>query len=162
MDHLPSPLLQEQIMSKVINTTCSVCIICDVGFQLRTEVANGEATRVVAHHNPTLAGTVYYKTITAADVHNHADRLKVALKRAGETGEDSWEEISNEQTMEEITERLGRVWAKPGSEALAVSTSDWNTQFTQSTDRRFMHLLDSPNWRSGFAMCAGIPQLLTS
>ena len=142
-------------MSEARNTTYSVCTICDIGCQLRTEVADGKVKRVIAHDNPMLAANVCYKGIAAADIHNHADRLKVPLKRVGKRGEDKWEEISYEQAMDEIAERLGKVVAEHGPEALAVSTSGWNTQSTHSTDRRFMNLLGSPNWISGVALCAG-------
>ena len=54
-----------------------------------------------------------------------------------------------EQAMDEIAERLGKVVEQHGPEALAVSTSGWNTQSTHSLDRRFMNLLGSPNWISG-------------
>ena len=47
------------------------------------------------------------------------------------------------------------VVAEHGPEALAVSTSGWNTQSTHGLDRRFMNLLGSPNWISGVSLCAG-------
>ena len=44
---------------------------------------------------------------------------------------------------------------RDGPEALAVSTSGWNTQTTHGLDRRFMNLLGAPNWISGVSLCAG-------
>jgi Anaerobic dehydrogenases, typically selenocysteine-containing len=75
--------------------------------------------------------------------------------RVGERGEDKWEEISYEQAMDEISERLKKVIDQYGPESFAVSTSGWNTQVTHSMDRRFMNLLGSPNWISGVSLCAG-------
>lgn len=136
-------------------TTYSVCTICDIGCQLRAETKDGKLSRMVAHDNPALAKNVCYKGIAAPDIHNHAERLTKPLKRVGERGEDKWEEISYEQAIEEIAEKLGKVVDQYGPESLAVSTSGWNTQTTHSMDRRFMNALGSPNYISGVSLCAG-------
>lgn len=133
----------------------SVCTICDIGCQLRTEVEDGRVKRVIAHDNPMLAANICYKGVAAPEIHNHAERLTVPLKRVGERGEDKWEEISYEQAMDEIAERLQKVVDDYGPEAVAVSTSGWNTQTTHSMDRRFMNALGTPNYLSGVSLCAG-------
>lgn len=136
-------------------TGYSVCTICDIGCQLRAVAVDGRVTEIKAHDSPAVARNICYKGTAAPKIHNHEERLRVPLKRVGERGEDRWEEISHEQAMDEIAERLARVVAKHGPEALAVSTSGWNTQTTHGLDRRFMNLLGSPNWISGVALCAG-------
>lgn len=133
----------------------SVCTICDIGCQLRTEAEDGKVARVLAHDNSMLAKNICFKGVAAPRIHNHDDRIRVPLKRVGERGEDKWEEISYEQAMDEIAEKLKKVTDEYGPEALAVSTSGWNTQTTHSSDRRFMNLLGSPNWISGVSLCAG-------
>ncbi len=137
------------------NTKYSVCTICDIGCQLRTQDVDGQVTRVIAHDHPGLAGNICFKGVAAPRIHNHAERLRVPLKRVGERGADQWEEISFTQAMDEIAAKLQRVVDQYGPEALAVSTSGWNTQTTHGTDRRFMNLLGSPNWISGVSLCAG-------
>ena len=137
------------------NTQYSVCTICDIGCQLRPETEDGKLIRMKAHDNPGLARNVCFKGIAAPHVHNHDERLRVPLKRVGERGEDKWEEISYEQAMDEIAERLKGVVDEHGPESLVVSTSGWNTQTTHSMDRRFMNALGSPNYISGVSLCAG-------
>ena len=136
-------------------TKYSVCTICDIGCQLRTESEDGKVSRVIAHDSPMLSKNICYKGTAAPHIHNHAERLRVPLKRVGERGADQWVEISYEQAMDEIAERLQGIVARFGAEGVAVSTSGWNTQTTHSMDRRFMNLLGSPNWISGVALCAG-------
>lgn len=136
-------------------TKYSVCTICDIGCQLRSEARDGKLHRVRAHDHPALAKNVCYKGTAAPDVHNHKDRLRVPLKRVGERGEDKWEEISYEQAMDEIAEKLQGVVDRYGPESFVVSTSGWNTQTTHSMDRRFMNALGSPNYISGVSLCAG-------
>ncbi len=142
-------------MSSAKDTKYSVCTVCDIGCQLRTESADGKVSRVIAHDNPALAGNICYKGTAVPQIHNHKDRITRPLKRIGDRGEDRWEEISYEQAMDEIAEKLSKITTKYGPESLAVSTSGWNTQTTHSLDRRFMNLLGSPNWISGVALCAG-------
>ena len=133
----------------------SICSICDIGCQLRTETKDGEVSRVIAHDNPMLANNICFKGVAAPSIHNHPDRLRKPLKRVGERGEDKWEEISYEQAMDEIAEKLKKIVGQYGPESFAVSTSGWNTQVTYGSDRRFMNLLGSPNWTSGVSLCAG-------
>ena len=133
----------------------SICSICDIGCQLRTETKDGQVSRVIAHDNPMLANNICFKGVAAPSIHNHPDRLRKPLKRVGERGEDKWEEISYEQAMDEIAERLKQIVEQYGPESFAVSTSGWNTQVTYGSDRRFMNLLGSPNWTSGVSLCAG-------
>ena len=133
-----------------------VCTVCDIGCQLRASVGDdGKLESIRQHDNPALAKHICYKGTAAPHIHNHEDRLTVPLKRVGERGEDRWEEISYEQAMDEIAEKLKAIVDEYGPEAFAVSTSGWNTQTTNGTDRRFMNLLGSPNWISGVALCAG-------
>ncbi len=136
-------------------TKYSVCTVCDIGCQLRTEAVDGKVSRVIAHDNPALAPNICYKGTAVPLIHNHPDRIRKPLKRVGERGEDRWQEISYQQAMDEIAQKLTSITAKYGPESLAVSTSGWNTQTTHSLDRRFMNLLGSPNWISGVALCAG-------
>ncbi|MEM1331840.1 MAG: molybdopterin-dependent oxidoreductase [Actinomycetota bacterium] len=133
----------------------SVCTICDIGCQVRSVARDGRVDKVLPHDSPALARNICYKGTAAPQIHNHAERLRVPLKRVGERGEDRWEEISYEQAMDEIAGRLGAVVDQYGPEAFAVSTSGWNTQTTHGFDRRFMNLLGAPNWISGVALCAG-------
>ena len=49
-------------------------------------------------------------------------RLKVPLKRAGERGEGKWEEISWDQALDEIAEKLVKIRDEHGPEAVAM----WN------------------------------------
>lgn len=136
-------------------TKYSICTICDIGCQMRAETDGEKVTKILPHDNPMLARNICYKGTAAPHIHNHPDRLKTPLKRVGERGEDKWEEISYEQAMDEIAEKLKAVVDRYGPEAFAVSTSGWNTQTTHSMDRRFMNLLGSPNWTSGVSLCAG-------
>ena len=70
-------------------TTYSVCTICDIGCQLRVVSNDGRFDRVLAHDHPMLARNICYKGVAAPDIHNHAERIRVPLKRVGERGEEA-------------------------------------------------------------------------
>jgi anaerobic selenocysteine-containing dehydrogenase len=72
-------------------TKYSVCTVCDIGCQLRTEAEEGKVSRVIAHDNPALAGNICYKGTAVPLIHNHPDRITKPLKRVGGRGEDRWE-----------------------------------------------------------------------
>ncbi|MBU6317975.1 MAG: molybdopterin-dependent oxidoreductase, partial [Acidobacteria bacterium] len=136
-------------------TTYTVCTICDAGCQMRAVADDGKVVKILPHDSPALARNICYKGTAAPQIHNHPDRLRTPLKRVGARGDDRWEEIPYAQAIDEIAERLRGVVSAYGPEALAVSTSGWNTQTTHGFDRRFMNLLGSPNWISGVSLCAG-------
>ncbi len=137
------------------HTKYCVCTICDIGCQFRAVVQDDRVVRILPHESPALARNICFKGTAAPQIHNHPDRLRVPLKRVGARGSDQWEEISYEQAMDEIAERLSTIVTEHGPESFAVSTSGWNTQTTHGFDRRFMNLLGSPNWISGVSLCAG-------
>ena len=45
-------------------TKYSVCTICDIGCQLRSEAEGGKVKRVIAHDNPMLASNICFKGFT--------------------------------------------------------------------------------------------------
>ena len=67
-------------------TKYSICTICDIGCQFRSIVKDGKLDRVIAHDNAMLAKNICYKGTAAPHIHNHAERLRVPLKRVGERG----------------------------------------------------------------------------
>ena len=71
-----------------VRTGYSICSICDIGCQLRTTAKDGQVERIQAHDSPALARNICYKGTAAPHIHNHADRLRVPLKRVGERGAD--------------------------------------------------------------------------
>lgn len=142
-------------MSAAMEERTVVCASCDIACQLRAEVRSGRVTRVKSHPNPLLRDNICMKGIYAPKAFAHPDRLLHPLRRRGERGAGQWERVSWDDAMAEIAERLERVVERHGPEALAVSTSQWNTSTESGAGRRFLNVLGSPNWISGVALCAG-------
>lgn len=82
----------------------------------------------------------------------HKDRLSYPLKRIGERGSNKWETISWDQAVGEIADRLLKIKAEYGAEALATFYGLYNEQWDVP---RFMNLWGSPNTDSIDARVCG-------
>ncbi|WP_066269991.1 molybdopterin-containing oxidoreductase family protein [Hydrogenophaga palleronii] len=140
-----------------MNTKRTLCSGCDIYCQVKTEVPlSGQVGDVRVHAMDTrpLRANICIKGVHAPSGLSHPDRILQPLKRTGARGSGQWKEVGWNEAMDDIAQRLSDIVARHGPEALAVSTSQWNTQSDNGLGRRFMNLLGSPNWISGVAMCA--------
>jgi len=133
-----------------------ICASCDIACPLVSEVKDGKVVKIRAHQDKgPLKDYICMKGVNAPNGFSSEHRITKPLKRVGERGSGQWEEISWETALDEIAEKLTGIVDQYGPEALAVSTSQWNTSTDNGMGRRFMNLLGSPNWISGVALCAG-------
>ncbi len=133
------------------------CATCDITCQLIATRKPGEKDYTLSgdYDNPMAPGAICAKGRLAQTTFDHPNRLLKPLKRVGKRGEGKWEEISWEQALDEISEKLEVVVEKHGPEALAVSSGPWNCSTESGMTRRFMNLLGSPNYISPVALCLG-------
>ncbi len=75
--------------------------------------------------------------------HYHPKRMNHPLKRAGERGEDKWEQISWDQALDEIAERLQAIKDEYGPEALVVSEGTYRSDHLWARTR-FTNLFGNP------------------
>lgn len=88
------------------------------------------------------------------EVRNSESRLMKPLENVGKRGEPIWREISWEEALDKISERLKSVIEQYGSEAVAFSEHPLNHGFGGIT-RRFMNHLGSPNYITPLDLCMG-------
>ncbi len=74
---------------------------------------------------------------------NHPDRINYPLKRVGERGSGQWQQVSWEDALDDIAERLTSLKAEFGAETLATAIGGPHTTFWPL--HRFMNLFGSPN-----------------
>lgn len=138
-----------------VTTKRTICATCDIACSVITEVKKGRAVRVRSSDNPIFRDNICMKGIVAPKAFAHPDRILHPLKRVGERGSGQWQQVSWEEAMSDIGQRLNAVVSEYGPEAWAVSTSQWNTCTDHGLGRRVMNHIGSPNWISGVALCAG-------
>ena len=79
----------------------------------------------------------------AIKFHYHPKRINHPLKRAGERGEDKWEQISYDQAIKEISEKLQELIDKYGPETLVSSEGTYRSDHLWARSR-FTNLLGNP------------------
>lgn len=95
----------------------SYCRFCHVYCALEVETDQGRVVKVFPDPaDPVYAGYTCLKGRELAAVHNHKDRLRSSLKRLPDG---RYAEISSEQAMDEIAEKLTEIIARDGARAVA-------------------------------------------
>ncbi len=131
------------------------CTACDIACLLTAHVCDGEVVKIGPSDNPLLKDNICLKGSSARKHLALDSRLKHPLRRVGERGEGRWEQVTWDDALDEIAERLTAIVDEHGPEALAVATSFWNTGNEHGLGRRFMNHLGTPNWMAGVSMCMG-------
>ncbi len=103
---------------------------------------------------PVIPGAYCVRPLLAKEYQEHPFRLSYPLKRRSERGADQWQQISWEQALDEIAEKLEAIRSTHGPEALATSSGTgrgaWDFAKT-----RFMNLFGSPNRFGAVTVCYG-------
>ena len=129
-----------------------ICSSCDNNCLLEAEFVNGELKTFHPLNGPR---SFCEKPFFWKDYRHHPDRILHPLKNTGKRGEQKWVQISWDQALDEISERLKKIIDKYGAESVAYSTQPINTGDDQGMLRRFFNLLGTPNYMTGMNMCFG-------
>jgi len=122
---------------------------------MRVYVEGGRVRKVTVDAGaPVIPGAYCVRPTLAKEYQEHPFRLSYPLKRSSERGADQWQQISWEQALDEIAERLEAIRQTYGPEALATSsgTGRGGWDFAKT---RFMNLFGSPNRFGAVTVCYG-------
>jgi len=137
----------------------TICMWCHNHCEVDVHVKNGRLIKVEPDMSrrgrEELAKVVRScpRVMHAAEWFHHPDRLNYPLKRMGEKGEGKWQQISWEQALDEIAEKLGGIKEKYGAEAVATSSGTGRTHDEYRC--RFFSLFGSPNHIGQGHICFG-------
>jgi anaerobic selenocysteine-containing dehydrogenase len=84
----------------------------------------------------------------------HPDKLKFPLKRTGERGEGKWQQISWDQALDEIADKLKEIRDKHGAEAIGY-TPGTGGRTDHDLKLRFFDMLETPNSCHTLQICYG-------
>jgi thiosulfate reductase/polysulfide reductase chain A len=136
-------------MSEQVEIRKTICCLCGTHCKQDVYIRNGRLEKVEApKEDPRfemLSRTIRScsKARHITDYVYHPDRLKFPLKRVGEKGEGKWLQISWDQALDEIAEKLNEIKFKYGPEALATSSGTYRT--ADEYRGRFFTLFGSQN-----------------
>ncbi len=146
---------EERAVRPGVTTKRTICQTCDIACSVVAEVEKGRVVKIRSSDNPIFRDNICMKGIMAPKGLADPTRIMKPLKRVGKRGSGEWEEVSWDEAITDIGERLKTIIEKHGPEAWTVSTSQWNTATDHGLGRRIMNHVGSPNWISGVALCAG-------
>ena len=155
-----------------MTTKHSTCVFCDGGCPLAVEIdevnalsapgtteatnstaATSGAAISVSPANPDMPA-ICSKAIRWNEIRSHEGRILHPLKNVGERGEPVWRQISWDDALDEIAERLSKVVDEYGPQAVAASEMPLNHGVGGIT-RRFLNHLGSPNYITALELCMG-------
>lgn len=128
-------------MKKIIRSYCGLCHP-RCGTLLHME--NGKVVKVTGDpDHPITRGAICERGRLMPDHIYHPQRLNYPLKRIGERGQGQWQQVTWDQALDEVAEKLSNLRDKHGAETLAFTHG---TKRTYHWDcRRFFNLFGSPN-----------------
>lgn len=122
----------------------SYCGLCHPRCGTLLHIEDGQVVKVTGDpDHPINRGAICERGRLMVEHLYHPDRLNYPLKRVGERGEGKWEQISWDQALDEVAEKLSALRNEYGAETL---TFTHGTKRTYHWDcRRFFNLFGSPN-----------------
>jgi anaerobic selenocysteine-containing dehydrogenase len=133
--------------SPEITTHKSFCRFCHASCAIEVDVAEGRVVKVRGDRdNPMFRGYTCIKGRELPAQHNHPDRLRSSLRRKGDT----FEEISSEQALDEIAEKLRAIIDEHGPRAVALygGTGAFQCATGLNVAKAWMKGLRSPSFYS--------------
>lgn len=130
-----------------ITTHKSFCRFCHASCAIEVDVAEGRVVKIRGDRdNSMFRGYTCIKGRELPAQHNHPDRLRSSLRRKG----DGFEEISSEQALDEIAERLRAIVDEHGPRAVAVycGTGAYQCATGLNVAKAWMKGLGSPSFYS--------------
>ena len=104
--------------------------------------------------SPVIPGAFCVRPTLAKEYQEHPFRLSYPMKRKAERGSDQWEQISWNQALDEIAEKLKKIRERYGAESLATSSGTGRGAWDFAKGR-FMNLFGSPNRFGAVTICYG-------
>lgn len=130
----------------------SICGMCSVRCPIQVEVENGRVTWIEGNpHDPGMAGRLCAKGSAGIAMLYDYERPQTPMIREGARGEGKWRNVSWDEALDYITEKLQKIIAEHGGKAVALS--DRGGPF-RDIHRSFLKAIGSPNYMNHDATCA--------
>ncbi len=144
-------MTQVDIHAPGVEVKKSACYFCHANCGVLAYVKDGEVIKIEGDPDYTNQGGLCCRGTSALKHVHHPARINHCLKRAGEKGENKWEQIPWDQGIREVAERLNQIKAESGAEALA--TAGGTTRTDDYARRRFFNIFGSPNSFHNALLC---------
>lgn len=130
----------------------SICGMCTVRCPIRVDVVNGRVSLIQGNANiPAMKGAVCPRGAAGAALVNDSERPQMPLIRVGARGEGRWRQVSWDEALDYVAEKLQQVTAEYGARAIALS--DRGGPF-RDLHRAFLRGIGTPNYSNHDSSCA--------
>lgn len=130
------------VSDELVKTTCA---LCPSGCGLEVRVVNGKAVKVDGDPlHPLNQGVCCLRGQTSLEVLYSPERIQRPRRQKGERGSGEWEEISWEEALTELADKLRALRATGQAHTLAVVHGELRGQM-RSMLQQFMRAFGSPN-----------------
>jgi thiosulfate reductase/polysulfide reductase chain A len=138
------------VNSKTVRTICGNCIGC-CGALIQVE--DGRIVKAEGDpQHPFSRGYFDLKGEALPQIIYHPERLKHPLKRVGGKGEGKWKQISWDEALGEIADKLRQVKREYGAEAFVLAMG-YNAVHDGFYGNMLLHLFGSPNRLATYYAC---------
>jgi anaerobic selenocysteine-containing dehydrogenase len=116
-------------------------------------VNNGKVVKIKGDPEfPLNRGKLCVKGMSSIDQLYNPNRLKHPLKRVGQRGEGKWKQISWDEALDAIVNKIQEIKGEFGVESIAIGQGTGRHHYRHVV--RFAHALGTPNWcEPGAAQC---------
>ncbi|MBW2335702.1 MAG: molybdopterin-dependent oxidoreductase [Deltaproteobacteria bacterium] len=131
----------------------SACRMCHGGCSALVHVNNSKVVKIKGDPEfPLNRGKLCVKGMASIDQLYNPNRLKHPLKRVGQRGEGKWKQISWDEALDAIVNKIQEIKEEFGVESIAIGQGTGRHHYRHVV--RFAHALGTPNWcEPGAAQC---------
>jgi anaerobic selenocysteine-containing dehydrogenase len=130
----------------------SSCFSCNHGCDASIHVKDGRVVKVEGDRSsPTTRGVLCAKGLASRHLLYHPERIRHPLKRVGDRGAGTWQEISWDEALDTIAGKLRQIEAMYGKDAIILATGTsrgWAPYFN-----RFANAFHKQMVGPGYAQC---------
>ena len=141
---------------KIVKTSCGLCP-CGCGLDVR--VVNGKAVKIEGNPlHPLNQGVCCLRAQSSLEILYSPERIAHPRRQLGERGSGDWEEISWEEALTMVADRLGELRAAGLAHTVAFMHGELRGQM-RGLVQRFMEAYGSPNVISQDSLGEGLARL---
>ncbi len=140
-----APLRTRTFCGKMCGASCGIIVTTEEGKIVKVE---GDL-----EYEPT-KGFFCAKGKAITELIYHEDRITKPLRRVGPRGSGEWEEITTEEALEYINEKLCEVISNHGSESISIHMGAHRNDLMGEWMQRFARTIGTPNFASVDNVCS--------
>lgn len=123
---IPAFIPDEEYVPGIDYWKASTCGMCDAGCGIIVRTREHKANKIEGNPlHPVNRGALCARGQAGLEVLYNPDRIKGPMKRVGERGEGKWEEISWDEGIKTLADKLGELKTQGNADKVVFATTSW-------------------------------------